>query len=72
MPKSNKTTSHKMENVANQDEASTQQDATSEQEIDPEVTFNPPQVFPSMFMPYIEGPKMDWTMNEGLYSRLLK
>ena len=23
-------------------------------------------------MPYIEGPKMDWTMNDGLYPRFLK
>ena len=25
-----------------------------------------------MFMPYIEGPKMDWTVNDGLYHRVLK
>ena len=25
-----------------------------------------------MFMPYIEGPKMDWTVNDGLYHRFLK
>ena len=25
-----------------------------------------------MFMPYIEGSKIDWTMNNGLYSRILK
>ena len=30
------------------------------------------QVVPSMFMPYIEGPKMDWTVNDGLYHRFLK
>ena len=24
------------------------------------------------FVPYIEGPKMDWTVNDGLYHRLLK
>ena len=28
--------------------------------------------FPSMFMPYIEGLKMDWTVNDGLYDRFLK
>ena len=72
MPKSNKTNSHKMDNVPNEDEARTQEDSSSEQEIDPEVTINPPQAFPSMFMPYIEGPKMDWTMNDGLYSIFLK
>ena len=25
-----------------------------------------------MFMPYIEGSKMDWTVNDGLYHRFLK
>ena len=36
---------------------------------DPEVSFHqfrPPQAVPNMFIPYIEGPKMDWTVNEGL------
>ena len=72
MPKSNKTNSYKMDSVPSQDEASTQEDSISEQEIDPKVTINLPQTLPSMFMPYIEGPKMDWTMNDGLYSRFLK
>ena len=30
------------------------------------------QVVPNMFMPYIEGPKMDWRVNDGLYHRFLK
>ena len=25
-----------------------------------------------MFMPYIEGPKMDWTVNDSLYHHFLK
>ena len=25
-----------------------------------------------MHMPYIEGPVMDWTVNDGLYNRFLK
>ena len=25
-----------------------------------------------MFMPYIEGPKMDWTVNDNLYHRFLR
>ena len=29
-------------------------------------------VIPSMFMPYIEGPKLDWTVNDSLYHRYLK
>ena len=49
--------------------------SSSEQEPDPEVSFHqfrPLQPVPSMFMPYIEGPKMDWTVNDGLYHRFLK
>ena len=45
---------------------------------DQEVFFNPQpstskkvQEMPSMYMPYIEGPTMDWTMNDGLYNRIL-
>ena len=30
------------------------------------------QFMPAMFMTYIEGPKMDWTVNDGLYRRFLK
>ena len=31
-----------------------------------------PQVPLGTFMPYIEGPKMDWMVNDGLYHRFLK
>ena len=57
-------------------ESSQEEIPNSDQESDTEVTFNHPrpqlQVIPSMFMPYIEGPKMDWTVNDGLYHRFLK
>ena len=34
---------------------------------------NAPQpVYTNMYMPYIEGPKMDWTVNDALYHRFLK
>ena len=49
--------------------------SSSGQEPDPEITFHPsrqPQLVPSMFMPYIEGPKMGWTANDGFYHRFLK
>ena len=72
MPKLNKTNSHKMDRIPNHDETSIQEDSSSEQEIDPEVIVNPPEAFPSMFMPYTDGPKGHWTMNDGLYSRFLK
>ena len=47
----------------------------SEQEPDPDVSFHqvrPSQPVPSMFRPYTEGTKMDWTVNDGLYHRFLK
>ena len=57
-------------------ESSQDEIPSSDQESDPEVTLNPCrsqlQVIPSMFMPYIEGPKMDWTVNDGLYHKFLK
>ena len=57
-------------------ESSQEEIPSSDQESDTEVTFNHPrpqlQVIPSMFMPYIEGPKMDWTVNDWLYHRFLK
>ena len=69
MPKSNKTSSHKMENNPSQDEASTHDYSSSNQEQGQEVILNQShvqQVVPSMFMPYIEGPKIDWTVKDGL------
>ena len=30
------------------------------------------QYVPAVFMPYIEGPKMDWTVTDGLFHRFLK
>ena len=47
----------------------------SNQEQDPDVSFHPmvpPNSVPTMFMPYIEGPKMNWTVDDGLYHRFLK
>ena len=49
-------------------------DQEIDQEPDPEVTLLPSraqQAIPSMFMPYIEGPKIYWTANDALYHRLL-
>ena len=49
--------------------------SSSEQEPDPEVSFHqviPPQPVPSMFMPYIEGPKLDWMVNDWLCHKFLK
>ena len=68
-----KTSSSTMEKV--QKEPSVHEESSSsDQEQDQEIFFPPSQaqVVPNMFMPYIEGPKMDWTVNDGLYHRFLK
>ena len=58
----------------------------SEHEEDLEVSFHPrhmscqlpptqqgePPIVTGMYMPYIEGPCMDWTVNDNLYHRFLK
>ena len=57
-------------------ESGPDENPSTDQESETEVTFHPhrpqQQVAPSMFMPYIEGAKMDWTVNNGLYHRFLK
>ena len=79
MPKASKSSVWEEAQVSTQQEAnetSQEELPSSGQESDSEVTFNPPrqqpQLVPSMSMPYIEGPKMDWTVNDGLYHRFLK
>ena len=59
-----------------QESVDTQADTLgSDQDQDPEVSFHPAVPSPSvltMFMPYIVGPKMNWTIDDGLYHRFLK
>ena len=46
-----------------------------DQKPDQEVSFHPavhPLTTPTMFMPYIEGPRMNWTVDNGLYHRFRK
>ena len=56
-------------------EFSEQEETSSDQEV----FFNPQpstskktQEMSNMYMPYIEGPSMDWTVNDNLYNRFLK
>ena len=63
-----------MDNIQSQEACSTHEELpSSEEEQDQEVTFQPSQaqLILNMFMPYIEGSKMDWTVNNGLYHRFL-
>ena len=58
--------------------SSHEESARSDHESEDEVSFNqsrpqaPNPAMHSMFMPYIEGPKMDWTVNDSLYHNFLK
>ena len=78
MPKATKSSAQVEATVSIQDElieSSQDKLSSSDQEHDPEVTLNPcrlQQVPSGTFMPYIEGPKMDWTVNNGWYHRFLK
>ena len=74
MPKASKST--QCEQVL-PEELNDQEVTSSDQEVlfNPQPsTSNKAQVMlsMSMYMPYIEGPTMDWTMNDGLYNRFLK
>ena len=77
MPKTLKSAQHEQCTIkhVHPEETSEQKETGSDQEqenVEQDVTLSPPQAFPSMFMPYIEGPKMDWTVNDNLYNRFLK
>ena len=58
--------------------SSHKESASSDHESENEVSFHPSrsqvpiQALQTMFMPYIEGPRMDWTVNDSLYHRFLK
>ena len=59
---------------ASHDETSTHEESEPEQEVSinhphPNV---PQPVYINMYMPYIEGLKMDWMVNDALYHRFLK
>ena len=76
MPKATKGAQHEqctIEYVLSE-ETSEQEEARSHQEqedVEQEVTISQHQAFSSMFIPHIEGPKMDWTVNDNLYNRFL-
>ena len=84
MPKATKKSTCETQNLSPEDTdvpECPEKSASSDQEPDVEVSFHPslvpltdpmPQVLPSMYMPYIEGPKIDQTVNDGLYHCFLK
>ena len=78
MPRTTKNSVHGDSNLAQEETevlSSHEEAPSSDQELDPEVSFHlsmKQQAIPNMFIPYIEGPKMDWTVNDALYHRFLK
>ena len=77
MPKASKITQCEQHIEQVLPEESDQEETSSDQEVffNPQPsTSNKAQVMPSMsmYMPYIEGPTVDWTVNHGLYNRFLK
>ena len=88
MPKTTKCSAQgsKLVSPPEEDMSNTQEElSSSDHEEDPEVSFHPchllqpstshegqPQPTAGIYMPYIEGPCMDWTVNDNLYHRFLK
>ena len=58
--------------------SSHEESTSSDHESENEISFHPsrPQApnpaMHNMFIPYIEGPKMDWTVNDSLYHCFFK
>ena len=77
MPKATKKSVKEQSPPPSDDHNSTDsvEDTDSDHNQDPDVSFHPvapPNQVPTMYMPYIEGPKMNWTVDDGLYHRFLK
>ena len=77
MPKATKKSSREQSPPPSKDHDSidTAEASGSDQEQDPDVSFHPmvpPNSVPTMFMPYIEGSKINWMVNNCLYHRFLK
>ena len=79
MPKAFKSTQHEHHIEQFLPEESDQEETNSDQEVfcNPQPSMSnkaKAQEMPSMnmYMPYIEGPTMDWTVNYGLYNTFLK
>ena len=62
------------EEEASHNEYSTHEESEPEQEVYINHTHPhaPQPVYTNMYMPYIEGPKMDWMVSNALYHRFLK
>ena len=80
MPRSTKNSAHIIKTSVCQDISIVSQES-SNSDVEMEVqspqfvqlsTSQPQPFVQPMFMPYTEGPKLDWTVNDSLYHRFLK
>ena len=77
MPRATKNLAHVMYTSVSQENSVSEESSCSDQVMELQSpSFQPstsqaPFVLP-MFIPYIEGSKMDWTVNGGLYPKFLK
>ena len=80
MPRAAKNSACVVDTSVNQETSMMSQDSSSsDQEMEVQSpqyiqpsTSQPQSFVQPMFMPYIEGQKMDWTVNDSLYHRFLK
>ena len=71
MPKVNRNTQHelhKSDTVLPEEETSFEQESESQ----PEVSIRQHQAPTSVYVPYIEGPKLNWTVDDNLYNWFIK
>ena len=68
--KASTSTTEKLQGQSSADEESSSSD--QEQYSDVFIQPSKAQILPNMFMPYIEGPKIDRTVNDDLHHRFLK
>ena len=57
---------------SHEESASSDHESENEVSFHPSKSHDPTQILQNMFMPYIEGPRMDWTVNDSLYHHFLK
>ena len=58
-----------------QDESSEHEESSSSDQIQDPKAFlqtSQTQILPNIFVPHIEGPRMEWTVNDGPYHKFLK
>ena len=71
MPKANRNAQcepHTSDTVLPEEETSFEQESESEQEV----SIRQHQTPTSEYIPYVEGPKMNWTVDDSLYNQFIK